>query len=356
LLPKVTVGEILPVEEITATQRYTRPAPRYTEASLVKRLEELGIGRPSTYAPTISTVQKRGYVVKDDIEGKTRKYELLSLKNDVIKVETFSENYGADKNKMHPSDIGKVVTEFLVEHFADIMDYGFTASVEKEFDEIANGVVNWSKMIDDFYKPFSKEVEKTMENAERATGERALGVDPKSGKPMIARIGRFGPMVQIGEQDDEEKPQFASLSKGQNIDSITLEEALDLFKMPRALGDFEEKVVKANIGRFGPYIQHLKMFVSIPKEEDVMEINLERAIELILAKRESDANKLIKKFEEDANTQILNGRWGPYIKSGKENFKLPKDLEDPAKLTFEEVTHIMANQPAKGRKPPAKKK
>ena len=356
LLPKVTVGEILPVEEITATQRYTRPAPRYTEASLVKRLEELGIGRPSTYAPTISTVQKRGYVVKDDIEGKTRKYELLSLKNDVIKVETFSENYGADKNKMHPSDIGKVVTEFLVEHFADIMDYGFTASVEKEFDEIANGVVNWSKMIDDFYKPFSKEVEKTMETAERATGERALGVDPKSGKPIIARIGRFGPMVQIGEQDDEEKPQFASLSKGQNIDSITLDEALDLFKMPRVLGDFEEKVVKANIGRFGPYVQHLKMFVSIPKEDDVMEINLDRAIELILAKRESDANKLIKIFEEDANVQILNGRWGPYIKSGKENFKLPKDLEDPAKLTFEEVTHIMANQPAKGRKPPAKKK
>ncbi|MFT7379744.1 MAG: DNA topoisomerase-1, partial [Bacteroidia bacterium] len=355
LLPKVTVGEILEVNEIKATQRYTRPPARYTEASLVKRLEELGIGRPSTYAPTISTVQKRGYVVKDEIEGKTREYQLLTLASDVVEHVTLTENYGADRNKMHPSDIGKVVTDFLVEHFADIMDYGFTASVEKEFDEIANGLVNWSKMIDDFYKPFSKEVEKTLETAERATGERALGNDPKTGKPIIARIGRFGPMVQIGEQDDEEKPRFASLSKGQNIDSITLDEALDLFKMPRVLGEYEEKPVKANIGRFGPYVQHLKLFVSIPKEEDVMEIELARAIELIIAKRKADAERLIKKFEEDPDTQILNGRWGPFIKSGKKNFKLPKDLEDPSKLTLEEVMHIMENQPAKGRKAPAKK-
>jgi DNA topoisomerase-1 len=356
LLPKVTVGEELEVNEITATQRYTRPPARYTEASLVKRLEELGIGRPSTYAPTISTVQKRGYVVKDEIEGKTREFELLSLKNDKVTAKIVSENYGADKNKMHPSDIGKVVTEFLIEHFADVMDYGFTASVEKEFDEIADGLMNWSKMIDNFYKPFSKEVEKTMETAERATGERALGNDPKSGKPIIARIGRFGPMVQIGEQEDEEKPRFASLAKGQNIDSITLEEALDLFKMPRVLGEFEDKPVKANIGRFGPYVQHLKMFVSIPKEEDVMDIELPRAIELILAKRKADLERIIKQFEEDPETQILNGRWGPFIKSGKNNFKLPKDLEDPSKLTLEEVKHIMENQPAKGRKPPARKK
>ncbi|MEJ6750968.1 MAG: type I DNA topoisomerase [Bacteroidia bacterium] len=355
LLPKVTVGEILEANEIKATQRYTRPPARYTEASLVKRLEELGIGRPSTYAPTISTVQKRGYVVKDEIEGKTREYQLLTLAGDQVEHVTLTENYGADRNKMHPSDIGKVVTDFLVEHFADIMDYGFTASVEKEFDEIANGLVNWSKMIDDFYKPFSKEVEKTLETAERATGERALGNDPKTGKPIIARIGRFGPMVQIGEQDDEEKPRFASLSKGQNIDSITLDEALDLFKMPRVLGEYEEKPVKANIGRFGPYVQHVKLFVSIPKEEDVMEIELARAIELIIAKRKADAERLIKKFEEDPDTQILNGRWGPFIKSGKKNFKLPKDLEDPSKLTLEEVMHIMENQPAKGRKAPAKK-
>lgn len=355
LLPKVTVGEELAALEINATERYTRPPARFTEASLVKRLEELGIGRPSTYAPTISTVQKRGYVVKDEIEGKKRDYQVLELKADTINKETLTENYGADKNKMHPSDIGKVVTEFLIEHFSEIMDYGFTASVEKEFDDIADGMKNWSQMIDTFYKPFSKDVEKTLETAERATGERALGNDPKSGKPIIARIGRFGPMVQIGEQDDEEKPRFASLSKGQNIDSITLEEALDLFKMPRILGELEDKPVKANIGRFGPYVQHDKFFASIPKEEDVMEIELERAIELVLAKRKADAERIIKQFEEEPATQILNGRWGPFIKSGKKNFKLPKDLEDPSKLTLEEVKHIMENQPAKGRKAPAKK-
>ncbi len=355
LLPKVTVGEELAALEINATERYTRPPARFTEASLVKRLEELGIGRPSTYAPTISTVQKRGYVVKDEIEGKKREYQVLELKADTINKETLTENYGADKNKMHPSDIGKVVTEFLIEHFSEIMDYGFTASVEKEFDDIADGMKNWSQMIDTFYKPFSKDVEKTLETAERATGERALGNDPKSGKPIIARIGRFGPMVQIGEQDDEEKPRFASLSKGQNIDSITLEEALDLFKMPRILGELEDKPVKANIGRFGPYVQHDKLFASIPKEEDVMEIELERAIELVLAKRKADAERIIKQFEEEPATQILNGRWGPFIKSGKKNFKLPKDLEDPSKLTLEEVKHIMENQPAKGRKAPAKK-
>ena len=355
LLPKVTVGEELAALEINATERYTRPPARFTEASLVKRLEELGIGRPSTYAPTISTVQKRGYVVKDEIEGKKRDYQVLELKADTINKETLTENYGADKNKMHPSDIGKVVTEFLIEHFSEIMDYGFTASVEKEFDDIADGMKNWSQMIDTFYKPFSKDVEKTLETAERATGERALGNDPKSGKPIIARIGRFGPMVQIGEQDDEEKPRFASLSKGQNIDSITLEEALDLFKMPRILGELEDKPVKANIGRFGPYVQHDKLFASIPKEEDVMEIELERAIELVLAKRKADAERIIKQFEEEPATQILNGRWGPFIKSGKKNFKLPKDLEDPSKLTLEEVKYIMENQPAKGRKAPAKK-
>ncbi|MDA8886590.1 type I DNA topoisomerase [Bacteroidia bacterium] len=356
LLPRVSEGEQLGVIEISATQRYTRPPARYTEASLVKRLEELGIGRPSTYAPTISTVQKRGYVVKDEIEGKKRDFDFLLLKNDEVSKVTNSENYGADKNKMHPSDIGKVVTEFLIQHFGEIMDYGFTASVEKEFDEIADGMKNWSEMIDTFYKPFHKDVEKTLETAERASGERVLGDDPKTGKVIKARIGRFGPMVQIGEQDDEEKPRFASLTKGQNIDSITLEEALDLFKMPRVLGQFEEKDVKANIGRFGPYVQHLKMFVSIPKEEDVMTIELPRAIELIEAKRIVDANRLIKEFEEDENTQILNGRWGPYIKSNKKNFKLPKDLEDPKKLTYEEVKHIMENQPAKGKRAPAKKK
>ena len=350
LLPQVAEGQVLELSEIKATQRYTRPPARFTEASLVKRLEELGIGRPSTYAPTISTVQKRGYVVKDEIDGKSRSYDVLTLKNDEIVSEKLKENYGADKNKLHPSDIGRVVTEFLIEHFSEIMDFGFTASVEKEFDEIAEGMKNWSQMIDDFYQPFSKNVTKTLENAGRATGERALGNDPKTGKPIIARIGRFGPMVQIGEQDDEEKPRFASLTKGQNINNITLEEALDLFKMPRILGVYEDVDVKANIGRFGPYVQHQKMFVSIPKEEDVMTIELARAIELIEAKKIADANRIIKKFEEDPDTEILNGRWGPYIKSGKKNYKLPKDLEDPSKLSLDEVKHIMENQPAKGKR------
>lgn len=350
LLPQVAEGQVLELSEIKATQRYTRPPARFTEASLVKRLEELGIGRPSTYAPTISTVQKRGYVVKDEIDGKSRSYDVLTLKNDEIVSEKLNENYGADKNKLHPSDIGRVVTEFLIEHFSEIMDFGFTASVEKEFDEIAEGMKNWSQMIDDFYQPFSKNVTKTLENAGRATGERALGNDPKTGKPIIARIGRFGPMVQIGEQDDEEKPRFASLTKGQNINNVTLEEALDLFKMPRILGVYEDVDVKANIGRFGPYVQHQKMFVSIPKEEDVMTIELARAIELIEAKKIADANRIIKKFEEDPDTEILNGRWGPYIKSGKKNYKLPKDLEDPSKLSLDEVKHIMENQPAKGKR------
>jgi DNA topoisomerase-1 len=350
LLPQVTEGQSLDLIEIKATQRYTRPPARFTEASLVKRLEELGIGRPSTYAPTISTVQKRGYVVKDEIEGKSRSYDLLILKDNQIDKEKLTENYGADKNKLHPSDIGRVVTEFLIEHFSEIMDFGFTASVEKEFDEIAEGMKNWSQMIDDFYQPFSKNVTKTLENAGRATGERALGNDPKTGKPIIARIGRFGPMVQIGEQNDEERPRFASLSKGQNINNITLEEAVDLFKMPRILGTYEDKDVKANIGRFGPYVQHLKMFVSIPKDEDVMTIELDRAIELIEAKKIADANRIIKKFDKDPDTEILNGRWGPYIKSGKKNFKLPKDLEDPSKLTLEEVKYIMENQPIKGKR------
>jgi DNA topoisomerase-1 len=291
-------------------------------------------------------------VVKDPIEGKKREFQVLTLKDDTIQEEVNSEITGADKNKMHPSDIGKVVTEFLIQHFGDIMDYGFTASVEKQFDDIAEGLKNWSDMIDSFYKPFSKEVEKTLETAERATGERELGMDPKSGKRIIARIGRFGPMVQLGEADDEEKPRFATITKGLNIDSITLEQALELFKMPRVLGQFEDIDVKANIGRFGPYVQHQKMFVSIPKDEDVMTIELPRAIELIKEKRIADANRIIKDFGDEDGTQLLNGRWGPYIKSGKKNYKIPKD-KDPAKLELEEVKEIMANQPVKGK---AKKK
>lgn len=348
LLPKVTEGETLDNNHITATEKYTRPPARFTEASLVKRLEELGIGRPSTYAPTISTIQKRGYVIKEPIEGKERFYSVLKLENGKIDSKTKTEVFGGDRNKLHPSDIGGVVTEFLIEHFGDIMDYGFTASVEKQFDEIAEGMKNWSQMIDNFYKPFAKEVVKTLETAERATGERELGVDPTSGKRVIARLGKFGPMIQIGETSDEEKPKFAGLIKGQTIDSVTLEDALELFKLPRLLGEFEDLEVKANVGRFGPYVQHKRLFASIPKEESVMTIELDRAVELILEKRAADANRIIKEFDEDDSIQILNGRYGPYIKAGRKNYKIPKD-KVPADLSLEEVKEIMENQPIKKR-------
>ncbi len=340
LLPKFEQGEKVDCDQIIATEKYSRPPARFTEASLVKQLEELGIGRPSTYAPTISTIQKRGYVVKDPIEGKKREISVLQLERGGIEEKQETENYGADKNKLHPSDIGKVVTEFLVDHFDEIMDYGFTASVEKQFDEIADGMKNWSDMIDGFYKPFHIIVENTLETASKATGERLLGVDPKSGANVYARIGRFGPMIQMGESDQEEKPKFASLLKGQAIDSVSLEEALELFKLPRKLGEFEGSEVEANIGRFGPYVRHNKKFISIPEEEDPMSIELDRAVELIQAKRVEDANRLIKEFEEDADIQVLNGRYGPYIKAGKKNVRIPKGTE-PSALSYEEVKELI---------------
>ena len=355
LLPKVAAGDALGKKSITATERFTRHAPRYVEASLVKKLEELGIGRPSTYAPTISTIQKRGYVEKKELEGEERKYQVITLEDNKISTETKSEIIGRDKNKLSPTDIGIVVTDFLTEHFSRILDYNFTAKVEEEFDEIAKGLKEWTTMIQEFYKPFHQNVEDTLEHSDRATGERVLGVHPISGRKMIVRIGRFGPMVQVGdEQEDGEKPQFASLQKNQSIGTITLEDALELFKLPRDLGSYEDLVVKANVGRFGPYIQHAKAFVSIPKEESPMSITLERAIELIDAKRISDANKIIKIFAEREDVQLLNGRWGPFLKIGKDNFKLPKDV-DPEKLTLEECITISENQPTK-RKVPKKKK
>lgn len=347
LLPAMAEGDALLQEKITAIQRFTRHAPRYVEASLVKKLEELGIGRPSTYAPTISTIQKRGYVEKKELDGTEREYDFYEVVKGEVKKISKSEVVGREKNKLSPTDIGIIVTDFLAEHFGRIMDYNFTAQVEEEFDEIAKGMREWTAMIHDFYKPFHTDVEDTLENSERATGERELGHHPVSGKRIIARIGRFGPMVQVGdEQEDGEKPQFASLQKNQSIGTITLEEALDLFKLPRTLGEFEDQVVKANIGRFGPYVQHAKAFVSIPKEEDPMSITLERAIELIHAKREADANKIIKLFPEREDVQLLNGRWGPYLKIGKNNFKLPKDVE-VEKLTLEQCIEISENQPAK---------
>lgn len=344
LLPAVEKGESLKTDAIIATQRFTRPPARYVEASLVKKLEELGIGRPSTYAPTISTIQKRGYVEKREREGEERKYTVYELKNGAITSSEKTEVTGRDKNKLSPTDIGVVVTDFLEDHFAKIMDYHFTAEVEEKFDKIAQGLTEWTKMIHDFYNPFHANVEDTLEHSDRATGERELGVHPESGKKIIARIGRFGPMIQIGdEQTDGEKPQFASLRGEQSINSITLADALELFKLPRTLGEFQEQVVKANVGRFGPYIQHGKVFASIPKGEDPMTVTYDRAVEILKEKQEADANKIIKIFKEDENVQLLNGRWGAYLKIGKNNYKLPKTA-DPEKLTYEECIEISQNQ------------
>lgn len=357
LLPPLKTGDAIEYEKITATQRYTRPPSRYVEPSLVKKLEELGIGRPSTYAPTISTIQKRGYVVKEEREGTPRDYEVLTLTTD-IKKEKKTEITGAERNKLSPTDIGIVVTDFLLEHFSKIMDYDFTANVEKKFDEIANGLKEWTEMIDDFYGPFHENIENTLEHSERATGERLLGVDPKSGKNVYARIGRFGPMIQIGEQDDEEKPRFSSLRNNQSITTINLEEAMELFKLPRVVGTYEDKEIKANIGRFGPYVQHDGKFVSLKKDDgdDPMTVDEKRAIELIEQKREEDRKKMINSFD-DGNVQVLNGRWGPYIKMGKKNVKIPKGT-DAEKLTLEDCLKLAeeaAKAPKKGRKKKAKK-
>ncbi|MCA6362545.1 MAG: type I DNA topoisomerase [Bacteroidetes bacterium] len=344
MLPALREGETLNARHIAATQRFTHAPARYTEASLVKKLEELGIGRPSTYAPTISTVQDREYVVKEDREGRERGYEVITLEKGQITSETKTETTGAEKAKLFPTDIGMVVTDFLQQYFPKIMDYNFTASVEEEFDEIAEGKMDWRKMLDQFYRPFHKDVEETAETSERASGERLLGTDPQSGKNMYARVGRYGALVQIGESDDPEK-KFASLRKDQRLETITVEEALDLFKLPRVVGLFEGKEMKANIGRFGPYIVHNSAFVSIPKGDDPMSITEERAIELIEAKRKADAEKEIKVFREEGreDVRLLNGRWGPYLAIGKSNYKLPKNT-DPKILSLDECLAMAAEQ------------
>ncbi|HET6243248.1 MAG: type I DNA topoisomerase [Bacteroidetes bacterium] len=346
MLPPLKTGEKLNLKQITAIQRFTHHPARYTEASLVKKLEELGIGRPSTYAPTISTVQKRGYVIKEEREGVERSYRSLTLSSNNIKKETLTEITGAEKNKLFPTDIGMVVTDFLVEHFKNILDYNFTAKVEKEFDEIAEGQIEWNKMIDSFYKNFHKAVEVTLETSERASGERKLGIDPVSGKPVYARIGRFGPIVQLGESiEGEEKPKYAGLRPNQRLEQISLEDALELFKLPRQIGQFEDNEMTVSIGRFGPYIKHKSAFYSLKKEDDPYSIEQDRAIELIEAKRKADKEKVIKTFDANKEVQILNGRWGPYISIGKNNFKIPKEKE-PTSLTLEECLKIAAEAPA----------
>ena len=343
LLPAMSIGDKLTLSEALATQRFSSPPARYTEASLVKKLEELGIGRPSTYAPTISTIQKREYVIKEDRQGKERAYDIISLKNDVVVANKKTEITGAEKSKLFPTDIGMVVNDFLLKEFPQILDFNFTAKVEEEFDEIAEGKMVWTKMLKNFYTPFHKLVEHTSENSERASGERKLGVDPVSGKNLIVRIGRFGPMAQLGESGDEnDKPKFAGLRKDQRMDTITFEEALDLFKLPRVAGMFEEKEMKVAVGRFGPYIQHNSKFVSLKKEDDPMTVTADRCIELILAKRQADIDKFIKTFPENPSVQLLNGRFGPYLVIDQTNYKLPKGIE-PKDLSLQECLDIAAD-------------
>lgn len=395
ILPSVTIGQNVAMQEISATQRFTQPPARYTEASLVKKLESLGIGRPSTYAPTISTIIKRNYAVKEPREGKERQYATYLLKEGQISSEIKSEIHGAEKGKLYPTDIGIIVNDFLQLYFPDIMDYNFTARVEEEFDEIAQGKMSWKAMLKKFYQPFHRDVKKTAEESERASGERVLGKDPKSGREILVRVGKFGPMAQIGRQDDKVKPIYASLRKGQMVDTITLEDALDLFKLPRTLGEHEGKEIVVSIGRFGPYIKYGEEYISLPKTEDPYTVTLGRTIEIITsprlprkigtyegqeiiaakgifgnylkygntnaplpkqfdpflvtleeaipivkAKMERDATKHIKSWEEDRRVKVVYDRWKkPSIQAGKKFFRIPKD-KDPAELTLEECLQI----------------
>jgi DNA topoisomerase-1 len=394
MLPPLQVKQVLPLKEMSATERFNRAAPRYTEASLVKKLEELGIGRPSTYAPTITTILKRGYVEKRDKEGIRRDFRILRLIKDQIKKEMSQETTGAEKSKLFPTDLGLVVTDFLNQYFNDVMDYGFTAKIEEEFDDVANGKRQWHKMIDAFYNPFKKDVEKTIETAERIKGERELGTDPETGRKVVARMGRYGPMVQIGDASEEEKPKFARLKSGQSIETISYDEAMELFKLPLTIGEYEGQEVAVNLGRFGPYVKWGEEFVSIPRGEEPLTVDLERAIELINEKKQADApiatyeglpvtkgkgrfgpfikwnnlfinvpkaynfdalkqsdcNELIqKKLEKEANRFIQqwpaekisleNGRWGPFIRFGKKMLKMGRKA-DGSKYVEEELTGI----------------
>ena len=342
MLPKLNEGEIVFSREINAVERFSKPKPRFTEASLVKRLEELGIGRPSTYASTITTIQNRGYVEKGQSEGVLKPYVSLTLKNKAITEEQKSEKTGSDKSKLKPTDIGIVVTEFLETNFSDVMDYGFTADVEKEFDFIAKGEKVWNEMISQFYDGFVKTVNDVADTSEAAKGQRLLGTEPKSGENVYVKIGRFGPMAQIGDASDEKKPRFASLLASQSITTITLEETLELFKLPRTVGEFQGEEVVAAIGRFGPYLRFKGKFVSIKKDDgdEPLTIEIDRAIELILAHRKAEAERIINRFEGEPLVQVLNGRYGPFIQIGegarknKTNVKIPKDVE-PKSLTRE---------------------
>ncbi|MBX2843912.1 MAG: type I DNA topoisomerase [Flammeovirgaceae bacterium] len=348
MLPPLEIGQKLALNHIKATERFTRPPARFTEASLVKKLEENGIGRPSTYAPTISTIQKRGYVIKEPRDGVERKYREIKLEEREITSQTLTEITGAEKNKLFPTDTGIIVNDFLVNHFQGVVDYSFTAQVEEQFDSIASGKIGWNNMIEDFYGDFHKTVEDTEENVARSEigTTRKLGVHPENGKEMFVKLGKYGPYAQIGNADDEEKPLYASLRKGQYMEKLTMEEALELFKLPRQVGTFEDKVVVAAIGRFGPYIRHDGKFVSLGKEYDPLTVDADTAIQLIKAKREADAKKIIKLFDENPDLKVLNGRWGPYISFEKKNFKIPKD-EVAEDLTYERCIEIIETTPDK---------
>jgi DNA topoisomerase-1 len=364
LLPPLTQGEKLVAEEVSATERFTQAPARYTEASLVKKMEDLGIGRPSTYAPTISTIQGRDYINKGEKEGSTREYTLLTLSKGEVVRSVMTETTGSDKGRLVPTDVGMIVNDFLTENFPGIMDYAFTAKIEEKFDEIAEGKLQWNDEMSDFYGQFHPDIEKINSlRLDHKVGERILGEDPKSGRRVSVKIGRFGPVVQIGEASDDEKPIFASLQKGQSVNSLTLDEALKLFDLPRVVGEYEGKNITAAVGRFGPYILHDKVFVSIPKDNTPQAITLDQAIALIEEKRKADANKLIKEFDEMPGLQVLNGRYGPYMAYKSEdakkavNYKLPKGT-DPQTLTFEEAKKIMdspASAPKKTSRRPSKK-
>ena len=355
LLPPLNVGENLNTESINAMQRFTQQPPRYTEASLVRRMEELGIGRPSTYAPTISTIQGRDYIEKGERPGMERQIELLSLTGGEIRRTVKTETFGAEKNKLIPTDIGMVVNRFLTEFFPEILDYNFTARVEERFDEIAEGRLNWNEQMNDFYSSFHPAVENALNlRLEHKVGERVLGQTEK-GEPVTVKIGRFGPLIQIGSPDGNVKPRFASLLKGQSVDTITLEEALKLFEFPKELGEFEGKPVSIGIGKFGPYVRHDGKYVSLPKSEEPSGITLDEAIELIEQKRASDQQKIIKTFAEDADLRILNGRYGVYIAYKGNNYKIPRSVSDPSALSHEDVLDIINNQEVKTRKRGTKK-
>jgi DNA topoisomerase-1 len=350
VLPPMMAGDILEADQLQAQQKFTQQPPRYTEAMLVKKMEELGIGRPSTYAPTISTIQKRDYVVKEDRPGSERKYLMLILKNGTISREEKTEKVGFEKSKLFPTDVGTLVNQFLLEYFGNILDYNFTALVEEEFDEIAQGKLAWNAMISDFYTPFHEQIRQVQGNAKRVSGERLLGNDPVTGEPVYVKIGRYGPMVQLGDADASKKPRFAGLKKGQSLDTLNLDDALDLFRLPRTLGMFEDLEVIVATGRFGPYVKHGGQFCSLPKTEDPLTITLDRAREIILGKRQADREKIIREFAEEPKMVILKGRFGPYISFNKLNYKIPKGKKTE-ELTFDDCRRIVAEtKPAKSGK------